>query len=63
MTTTVRDFLDRFDSLPPGDRREVAAEILRRATASGDLPPEAFDELASDVFQSYDAEEAFGASR
>jgi hypothetical protein len=63
MTTTALDLLDRFESLPLGDRREVAAEILRRSTASGDLLTEACDELASDLFQSYDAEEASGGSR
>ena len=61
MTVTARDLLAAFDALPPTDKQEVAAEILRRSAETGDLPDEALEELAAEVFRGYDAEEAAGA--
>ena len=61
MTATVRDVLKAFEALPPAERHEVAAEILHRSAGSGDLSQAALDELADEVFRSYDAEEASGA--
>jgi hypothetical protein len=58
MTTTARDVLTAFEALPPAEQQKVAAEILRRCTGTGDLSEEAYDELAAELFRSYDAEEA-----
>jgi hypothetical protein len=55
--------LAAFDALPPDEQRQVAAEILRRTAASGDLPEAALDELADELFRGYDAEEADRADR
>jgi hypothetical protein len=57
MTTTGRKVLADFEALPPHDKQEVAVEILRRATAEGDLSEEVLNELAAEVFHGYDAEE------
>ncbi len=58
MTEAARQLLNAFEALPPVDQQEVAAEIVRRATPVGDVPEAAFDELADELFRSYDAEEA-----
>lgn len=58
MTAATRDLLAAFDALPPGEQQEVAAEIRRRLTLSGELPEAALDELAAELFRGYDAEEA-----
>ena len=60
--TTARDVLTAFDALPAGERQQVAAEILRRSAGAGDLPEAALDELAAELFRSYDAEEAARAA-
>ena len=61
MTTRVREVLAAFESLAPEEQQQVAAEILRRTAPAGDLPEAALDELAAELFRSYDAEEATGA--
>lgn len=59
MTASARKLLAAFDALPPVEQQQqVAAEILRRTAAAEDLPESAFDELAAELFRSYDAEEA-----
>jgi hypothetical protein len=58
MTTAAREVLAAFEALPPAEQREVVAEILRRNTEYGDLPEAALDELAAELFRTYDAEEA-----
>ena len=58
MTATAQEILAAFEALPPAEQQQVAAEILRRCRGTGDLPEEAFDELAADLFCRYDAEEA-----
>ncbi|MBW3543890.1 MAG: hypothetical protein KY476_26885 [Planctomycetes bacterium] len=58
MTEAAEGLLTAFDNVTPREQQQVAVEILRRSSASADLPEEAFDELAADVFRSYDAEEA-----
>jgi hypothetical protein len=63
MSTSARQLLADFDSLPLPEQREVAAEILRRTCGTGDLPESALDELAAELFRSYDAEEAGSADR
>jgi hypothetical protein len=58
MTTTAHNLLNAFDALDPAEQHRVAAEILRRSAAVGELADEAFDELAAEVFRGYDAEES-----
>lgn len=58
MTTTAREVLAAFEALPPAEQQQVAAEIIRRSSGTGDLPEAALDELAAELFRSYDAEEA-----
>jgi hypothetical protein len=62
MTTSARDVLAAFDALCPADQQELAAAILRRSTGSGELSDVALDELAAELFRSYDAEEAARAA-
>lgn len=62
MTSPVRDLLAAFDSLGASEKQQVAAEILRRSAGVGELPDEVFDDLAAELFQEYDAEEAAGAN-
>jgi hypothetical protein len=57
MTAAVQHFLNAFDSLSEADKHEVAVEILRRWLPDGDVPDAALDELAAELFRSYDAEE------
>ena len=61
MSTTARDLLAAFEALGADDKREVTREILLRSVGADDLSNEAFDDLATAVFQSYDAEEAGSA--
>jgi len=63
MSTTARELLAAFYALPPADQHEVAVEILRHAVATDELPEAGFEELALELFRSYDAEEAKGADR
>ncbi len=57
MTETVRDLLRAFDALPPAEQNQMAVEILRRCTPNEGLADTALDELATELFRSYDAEE------
>jgi hypothetical protein len=58
MTQAAHELLTAFDALSPADQQQVAAEILRRAAGSGELPEAALHELADELFRSYEAEEA-----
>jgi hypothetical protein len=58
MTTSSHNLLSAFDTLPPAEQHEVALEILRRSASFDELTGEAFDELAAEVFRSYDDEES-----
>lgn len=58
MTKAAQEVLTAFDALSPADQQKVTAEILRRVVPSGELSEAAFDELADELFRSYDAEEA-----
>jgi hypothetical protein len=60
MTLAARNLLTAFESLDPAEQQQVAVEILRRSTAADELADHTFDELAADVFQSYDAEDSNG---
>jgi hypothetical protein len=62
MTAAARNLLAAFEALPPDDQLELAAEILRRAPAYGELPDAALDAAADELFLGYDAEEAAGAA-
>ena len=57
MTESVRDLLRAFDTLPPTEQKQMATEILRRCPLDEGLPDAALDELATELFRSYDAEE------
>jgi predicted HAD superfamily phosphohydrolase len=58
MSTAVSQILNAFDALPDKQQHEAAVEILRRVKAEGDLSDEALVELADDLFQAMDADEA-----
>jgi 5-methylcytosine-specific restriction endonuclease McrBC regulatory subunit McrC len=58
MSTAAQDLLKVFDSLAAAEQHEVAVEILRRTTSADDIPDAALDELAAELFRSYDAEES-----
>lgn len=60
MTAAVQNLLTSYDALPPAERHEAAVEILRRAglIPSGDVPDATLNELADELFQAMDAEEA-----
>jgi len=62
MTATARDLLDAFEALDAADRLQIAAEILRRSVPGEELPNEAFDALADELFVGFDAEEEAGGS-
>lgn len=59
MTTAAHQILDSFDALPEADKHQVAAEILRRVSASGegDLSDAALVVAADELFRALDSEE------
>ncbi|MDD5093070.1 MAG: hypothetical protein PHV74_01625 [Dehalococcoidia bacterium] len=60
MSTSVKQLLDTFDRLPDADKREMAAEIMRR-TVKLDLSPLADEYLvlnAEDLFLELDKRES-----
>lgn len=57
MSTDASNILNAFDSLLPSDQMIVAAEILRRSVGDKELQADTFEELAAEVFHTYDAEE------
>lgn len=61
MTVTAHDLLVAFDTLDPAEKQQVAAEILLRSAGVADVQVEALDELAAELFQVYEAEEAADA--
>lgn len=63
MTATAHDKLVALDALQPADKQQVAVEILRRSAGEADLSDATLDDLAAELFQSYDAEEAASADR
>jgi hypothetical protein len=59
MSTTVQEILDSFERLPEGEKRELAAEIIRR-TAHLELPPLTDEDLiliAEELFLELDKRE------
>jgi hypothetical protein len=63
MTVAAHKVLDAFNALAPEEQKQVAVEILRRSSSTGELSDDAFDELTAEVFRGYDAEESTGAER
>ncbi|HVS36433.1 MAG TPA: hypothetical protein VMS17_12780 [Gemmataceae bacterium] len=65
MTAAVQQLLNAFDALSEDEKREAAAEVLRRTlpTAAGDLPEEALVAAAETLFLELDAREAADAQR
>ena len=61
MTSSAHHLLNAFDALAPNEQQSVAIEILRRSVATEEMSDEAFNVLAAEVFQTYDAEETNGA--
>lgn len=63
MTATAHQLLAASDALPDADQDAVLDELLlRRPAGAGDLPAAAFEELAEELFLSYDAAEAADAA-
>jgi hypothetical protein len=60
MTEAANEILGAFDALPPDDRREVAAALLRRVLdeAPGDISDDALVVAAEGLFLELDADEA-----
>ena len=59
MSAAARELLIAFDALPEPDRDAVISELLLRyPTGTGGLPDAAFEELAEELFQTYDAVDA-----
>ncbi len=63
MSTAVKELLNSFEALPPNEQHEAAVEILRRSAPKGDITDEYLTELADQLFQIADAEEARDAAR
>ncbi len=65
MSGNVRQLLDAFDALPPGEKHEAAVEILRRyaGAARGDVSEDTLVEAADELFRALDDEEAGHAPR
>jgi hypothetical protein len=61
MSTAAQDLLNAFDSLPAPAQHEVAVAILRRTAPADDISEAARDELAVELFRSYDAQESADA--
>lgn len=59
MTGHANQILDAFDALPPDQRREVAAAVLRRVLddTPSDLSEDALVTVAEDLFLELDAAE------
>jgi hypothetical protein len=61
MTARIKQLLD---ALPDADKHEAAVEILRRyAVSAGDVPADALVQVADELFQALDEEEAAHAPR
>jgi hypothetical protein len=58
MTLAAHNILEAFDALEPSEQQQVAVEILRRASTTEELSSDTYDEIAAEVFRTYDAEEA-----
>ena len=63
MTAPVRQLLNSFESLSDAEKHEATLEILRRTSASGDVPECTLVEAAEELFQKLDEEDAGHAPR
>ena len=63
MTTQVREILQSFDMLPEIDKRELAAEIIKRSLALNEPPltDEQLVSVAEETFLELDRSEAGNA--
>ncbi len=63
MSAAAHALLNAFDALPAGERDELVTELLlRHPTGSGGFPDGVLDEVADELFQSYDSAEASDAA-
>lgn len=63
MSAAAQTLLAAFDALPDADREVVVNELLsRHPVGAGELPDVTLLEMADELFQVYDAEEAGGAT-
>jgi hypothetical protein len=63
MSVAAQNLLRAFGGLPAAEWDAVITELLRRyPPGGGDLAAGAFEELAEEVFRSYDAAEATDAT-
>jgi predicted HAD superfamily phosphohydrolase len=62
MSTAVREILNAFDGLPNEQQHEAAIEILRRVKPAGDVSDDVLVQLADELFQKMDADEANDAA-
>lgn len=63
MTQQARELIAAFDALAPAEKQQVAVEILRRSASDEELNAQMFDDVAVELFLSYDAEESRSAER
>ncbi len=62
MSAAAQELLAAFDSLPAPEQDVVVGQLLLRRPAGADDPARSgYDELADELFQTYDAAEAADA--
>ena len=63
MSAAALEFLAAFDSLPAPDQDAVVGQLLlRRPAGADDSPLAGYEELADELFLTYDAAEATDAN-
>ena len=63
MIATAQELLAAFEALPTCEKKQVTDELLRRSWDDGDLPETSLNEIAAELFRSYDAQETSRADR
>ena len=58
MTSRVKDLLDHFERLDEAEKKEAAAEILRRSAGTGALSDEELVRNAESLFLALDKQES-----
>lgn len=59
MSAAAQELLAAFDSLPTPDQDAVVGQLLLlRPAGSGDVPAAGYEDLADELFLTYDATEA-----
>ena len=62
MSVAAQELLAAFDALPAPEQDVVVGQLLlRRPAGTDDLPPAGYEELAGELFLTYDAAEAANA--